>query len=73
VTADGETQVSAPTPPPPSDQPHTAGSSPAEADRIASDQQDAFAQKPHLYAAGALVGGFVFAKVLGALFGSDDD
>jgi hypothetical protein len=72
VTADGDTQVSAPTPPPPSDQPRTGGRSPAEADRITSDQEDAFAEKPHVYAAGALVGGFVFAKVLGALFGSDD-
>jgi hypothetical protein len=51
----------------------TAGSSPAEADRIASDQPDAYAEKPHLFAVGALAGGFVFAKILNALFGSDDD
>jgi hypothetical protein len=47
--------------------------SPAEADRIASDEPDAFAEKPHLYAAGAFAGAFVIAKILNALFGSDDD
>jgi hypothetical protein len=55
------------------DQTTQVGSSPAEADRIAADQQDAFAEKPHLYAAGAFAGAFVFAKILNALFGSDDD
>ena len=55
------------------DQTTQTGTSPAAADRIASDQQDAFAEKPHLYAAGAFAGAFVFAKVLNALFGSDDD
>jgi hypothetical protein len=55
------------------DQPTQAPSSPAAADRIASDEQDAFAEKPHLYAAGAFAGAFVFAKILNALFGSDDD
>ena len=55
------------------DQTTQLGSSPAEADRIASDQHDAFAEKPHVFAAGALAGGFVFAKILNALFGSDDD
>jgi hypothetical protein len=55
------------------DQTTQVGSSPAEADRIASDEPDTFAEKPHLYAAGALAGGFVFAKILNALFGSDDD
>jgi hypothetical protein len=55
------------------DQTTQVGSSPAEADRIASDEPDAFAEKPHLYAAGAFAGAFVFAKVLNALFGSDDD
>jgi hypothetical protein len=55
------------------DQTTQTGTSPAEADRIASDEPDAFAEKPHLYAAGALVGGFVVAKILGLLFGSDDD
>lgn len=71
MMADGETRVS-PTPPPPSDQPRVGGSSPAEADRIAADQHDPFSEKPHLYAAGAFAGAFVFAKVLKALFGSDD-
>ena len=55
------------------DQTTQVGSSPAEADRIASDEHDAFEEKPHLYALGALAGGFVVAKVLNALFGSDDD
>jgi hypothetical protein len=55
------------------DQTTQGGTSPAEADRIASDEPDAFAEKPHVYAAGALVGGFVVAKILNALFGSDDD
>jgi hypothetical protein len=64
---------SVPTPAPPSDQPRQVGSSPAEADRIAADQHDAFAEKPHLYALGAFGGAFVFAKILNALFGSDDE
>jgi len=51
----------------------TTATSPAEADRIASDEPDAFAEKPHVYAAGALAGGFILAKILNALFGSDDD
>ncbi len=55
------------------DQTTQVGSSPAEADRIASDEPDAYAEKPHVFALGALAGGFVFAKILGALFGSDDD
>src|SRR4051812_25587885 len=42
-----------PTPPPPSDEGKSGGSSPAEADRIAADQEDPFAQKPHVYAFGA--------------------
>jgi hypothetical protein len=55
------------------DQTTQVGSSPAEADRIASDQHDAFAEKPHIYAAGAFAGAFAVAKILKALFGSDDD
>jgi hypothetical protein len=55
------------------DQTTQAGSSPAAADRIAADQHDAYAEKPHLFAAGAFAGAFVFAKILNALFGSDDD
>jgi hypothetical protein len=82
VTADGQTEVffsdqaqqegAAPTPPPPSATPPQGGSSPAQADRIAADQYDPFAEKPHLYALGAFGGAFVFAQVLKALFGSDD-
>ena len=40
------------------------GSSPAEADRISADQEDAFAEKPHLYVLGAFAGAFVVAQIL---------
>jgi hypothetical protein len=53
-----------PTPPAPSSDWTGGGTSPAEADRIAADQEDAFAQKPHVYVAGAFVGAFVLAQVL---------
>jgi hypothetical protein len=49
-----------------------SGTSPAAADRQASDDQDQFAAKPELYVAGAFVGAFVFAKLLKKLTGSDD-
>jgi hypothetical protein len=62
----------APTPPPPSDEPASGGSSPAAADRIAADQHDAFAEKPHLYALGAFAGAFVVAQVLKRITGGDD-
>lgn len=62
-----------PTPPTPSSEPEGGGTSPAEADRIATDQQDAFAQKPHLYAAGAFVGAFVFAQILKRITGGGGD
>jgi hypothetical protein len=61
----------APTPPRPSTE-STSGTSPAEADRIASDQEDAFAEKPHVYALGAFAGAFVFAQILKRLTGGDD-
>jgi hypothetical protein len=56
----------APTPAPPSqeDERERGGSSPAEADRIAAEQEDSFAQKPHLYVLGAFAGAFVAAQVL---------
>jgi hypothetical protein len=83
MSAEGQTEVffsdearqegAAPTPAPPREDPPRGGSSPAEADRIAGEQHDAFADKPHLYAAGAFAGAFVFAQVLKALFGRDDD
>ena len=66
-----ETQA-APTPPPPSETPR-GPTSPAEADRIAADQEDAFAEKPHLYALGAFAGAFVFAQILKRITGDDDD
>jgi hypothetical protein len=62
-----------PTPPPPSREAPSGGSSPAAADRIASDQEDAFAEKPHLYALGAFAGAFVFAQILKRITGGDDD
>jgi hypothetical protein len=47
------------------------GQSPADAQRAASGD-DAFADKPHLYVAGAFVGGLLVAQVL-KRFGGDDD
>ena len=63
----------APTPPRPQAEERTGGTSPAEADRMVSDQEDAFAEKPHLYAIGAFAGAFVFAQVLKRITGDDDD
>ncbi len=62
----------APTPPRPSTE-STSGTSPAEADRIASDQEDAFAEKPHVYALGAFAGAFVVAQILKRITGGGDD
>ena len=48
------------------------GQSPAAAQRSADeDAQDAFAEKPHLYVAGAFVGGLLVAQVLKRLGGGD--
>ena len=47
------------------------GQSPMDAQRAAAGG-DAFADKPHLYVAGAFVGGLVFAQIL-KRFGGDDD
>ena len=47
------------------------GTSPAEADRVAADQTDAFAERPELYVAGAFVGAFLLAKILKRLGGGD--
>ena len=49
------------------------GQSPADAQRRADEGQDAFAEKPHLYVAGAFLGGLVFAQILKRLGGGDDD
>jgi len=65
-------QEPAPTPPPAQNEPR-APSSPAEADRMAADQEDPFAEKPHLYALGAFAGAFVFAQVLKRITGGGDD
>src|SRR5215213_2616896 len=67
------TVATPPTPPPPSDEGRAGGSSPAEADRIASDQEDSFAEKPHVYVLGAFVGAFVVAQVLKRITGGGDD
>lgn len=61
-----------PTPPQPSEEGKQGGSSPAEADRIASDQEDAFAEKPHVYVLGAFAGAFVLAQILKRITGGDD-
>jgi len=48
------------------------GQSPAAAQRRADeDAHDAFAEKPHLYVAGAFVGGLVVAQILKRLGGDD--
>jgi hypothetical protein len=64
----------APTPEPPrrDDEAERGGSSPAEADRITADQEDSFAEKPHLYALGAFAGAFVVAQILKRLTEDDD-
>jgi hypothetical protein len=61
-----------PTPPAPSSEPSGGGTSPAEADRIAADQQDPFAQNPLPYVGGAFVGAFVFAQILKRITGGND-
>ena len=67
-----EQQEAAPTPVPPSEE-QSAPSSPAEADRMATDEQDPFSEKPHLYALGAFTGAFVFAQILKRITGGGDD
>jgi hypothetical protein len=47
------------------------GVSPLEAQRRGEDAQDDFAQRPHLYVAGAFLGGLVVAQLLKRM-GSDD-
>jgi hypothetical protein len=48
------------------------GQSPAAAQRRADEEAtDAFAEKPHLYVAGAFVGGLVLAQILKRLGGDD--
>jgi hypothetical protein len=47
------------------------GQSPMDAQRAASGG-DAFADKPHVFVAGAFVGGLVFAQILKRLGGDDD-
>jgi|SRR5919202_1558107 hypothetical protein len=68
---EAQQQQAAPTPPPPSYQAPTAGSSPAEADRIAAEAsaRDAFAEKPLLYVLGAFAAAFVFAQLLKRITG----
>ena len=50
----------------------SSGTSPAAADRQATDSHDQFDEKPELFVAGAFVGAFVFAKLLKKITGSDD-
>jgi hypothetical protein len=49
------------------------GQSPLDAQRRAEESHDAFDEKPHLFVAGAFVGGLVFAQLLKRLGGGDDD
>jgi hypothetical protein len=48
------------------------GQSPMDAQRRADQGEDAFAEKPHLYVAGAFVGGLVLAQILKRLGGDND-
>ena len=48
------------------------GQSPMDAQRQADAAQEAFAEKPHLYVAGAFLGGLVLAQILKRLGGDDD-
>jgi hypothetical protein len=48
------------------------GQSPMDAQRRGDEPTDAFAEKPHLYVAGAFVGGLVLAQILKRLGGDDD-
>ena len=52
--------------------PAGGGQSPADAQRRADEDGDAFAEKPHLFVAGAFVGGLVVAQILKRLGGGDD-
>jgi hypothetical protein len=47
--------------------------SPLEAQRRAEESQDPYSQSPHLFVAGAFVGGLVFAQILKHFGGGDDD
>jgi hypothetical protein len=49
------------------------GQSPLDAQRRAEEPQDAYSERPHLYVAGAFVGGLVFAQVLKRLGGGDGE
>jgi hypothetical protein len=50
-----------------------AGPSPLEAQRRAEQNRDAFAERPHLFVAGAFLGGLVFAQILKRFAEGDDD
>ena len=74
VEAEGATEVffsrdepaTQPAAAPPSD---TGGTSPAAADRQATEDKGTFDEKPELYIGGAFVGAFVLAKLLKKLTG----
>ena len=51
----------------------TGGTSPAAADRAASEDTDKFAERPELFVGAAFLGAFVLAKLLGRLAGDDDE
>ena len=48
------------------------GQSPLDAQRRGEESQDPYDERPHLFVAGAFVGGLLFAQVL-KRFGGDDD
>ena len=64
----------APSPPEPAPAPPlgSGGTSPAAADREASEAHDTFEQKPELFIAGAFVGAFVVGQLLKRITGSND-
>jgi hypothetical protein len=61
------------TAPPAFEGPSGGGTSPAAADRAAAaGGDDKFAERPELFVAGAFLGAFVLAKLLGRLAGDDE-
>jgi muramoyltetrapeptide carboxypeptidase LdcA involved in peptidoglycan recycling len=55
------------------DQGEAAGQSPLDAQRRAEQAHDAYSERPHVFVAAALAGGFLAAQLLKHLGGGDDD
>jgi hypothetical protein len=49
------------------------GQSPLDAQRRAEESHDPYSERPHLFVAGAFVGGLLFAQVLKRFGRGDDD